>query len=179
MFITLGGALTIKELLINEQIRSEKVRLIGNDGEQIGIVSGKEANEMALEKRLDLVMISPKAKPPVCKIMDYGKYRYEKIKKEKEAKKNQSKVVIKEIRFSPRTQQHDLDIKARQAIDFLKDDKKVKIRVRFRGREVAYKDSAMEKVNNFIDTLTEEYGKLDKRPKFANRNITAIVVPKK
>ncbi|WP_042263863.1 translation initiation factor IF-3, partial [Clostridium butyricum] len=125
-----------KDFSMNEGIREKEVRLIGKDGEQLGVVSTNEARRLADENELDLVMISPNAKPPVCKVMDYGKFVYEQSKKEKEAKKKQKVISIKEIRVSLTIEEHDIDIKAKNARKFLLDGDKVKITVRFRGREM-------------------------------------------
>ena len=125
-----------KEVMINEEIRDKEVRLIDSDGSQLGIVNAKEAQKIAYSKNMDLVKIAPQAKPPVCKIMDYGKYKFEAAKKEKEARKNQKVVAIKEVRLSPSIDDHDFQTKARNAIKFLSSGDKVKVSVRFRGREL-------------------------------------------
>ena len=124
--------------MINEQIRDREVRLIGADGEQLGIVSSREAQKIADEAGLDLVKIAPNAKPPVCKIIDYGKYRYELARKEKEAKKKQKTMEVKEVRLSPNIDKNDLNTKANQARKFLSKGDKVKVTLRFRGREMAH-----------------------------------------
>ena len=123
----------ITDLMINEQIRDKEVRLISDTGEQVGIVSSKDARKMAEEKQLDLVKISPQAKPPVCKIMDYSKYKFDQAKKEKEARKKQKTVSVKELRLSPNIDTHDVQVKVKNAIKFLKEGNKVKISIRFRG----------------------------------------------
>ena len=125
-----------KDIQINEEIRDKEVRLIDTNGEQLGIMSSKQALEIAMERELDLVKIAPQAKPPVCKIMDYGKFTFEQSKREKEARKNQKVINVKEIRFSPKIEEHDLNVKARNAQKFLKDGNKVKVTIRFRGREI-------------------------------------------
>ena len=122
--------------MINEQVRDKEVRLIDDEGNQLGIVSSKEAQKLADERHLDLVKIAPNAKPPVCKIMDYGKYRFDQAKKEKEAKKKQKTVDVKELRLSPSIDTHDVQVKVKKAIEFLKNGDKVKISIRFRGREI-------------------------------------------
>ena len=133
---------TISELMINEQIRDREVRLIGADGEQLGIVSSREAQKIADEAGLDLVKIAPNAKPPVCKVIDYGKYRYEQARKEKDAKKKQKTVELKEIRLSPNIEANDLNTKMNAAKKFLAKGNKVKITLRFRGREMAHMNAS-------------------------------------
>src|SRR5215469_1128788 len=126
--------------MINEQIRDREVRLIDTDGAQLGIVPGRDAQKRADEKRLDLVKISPTAKPPVCKIMDYSKFKFEQQKREKEVRKKQRTIEIKEIRLSPNIDKHDIDVKARKAIEFLSHGDKVKVTIKFRGRELGRTD---------------------------------------
>ena len=138
MFIKKWRCTTISDLMINEQIRDKEVRLIGEDGQQLGIMSAKEAFKLALEAELDLVKIAPTAKPPVCKIIDYGKYRYELARKEKEAKKKQKVIEIKEVRLSPNIDTNDLNTKMGAARKFLEKGDKVKVTLRFRGREMAH-----------------------------------------
>lgn len=167
----------INELMINEQIRDKEVRLIGADGEQIGIVSSKEAAKMAAEKNLDLVKIAPQAKPPVCKIMDYGKYRFDAAKKEKEARKKQKTVSVKEIRLSASIEKHDFETKMRNAVKFLKSGDKVKISVVFRGREMMH----THKGNNLLEqaiALVEEVGVAEAKPKLEGRAMVIVVAPK-
>ena len=139
--------------MINEQIRDKEIRLIGSDGEQLGIMSSKEALKKAEEAELDLIKIAPKAQPPVCKIMDYGKYRYELQKKEKEAKKKQKSVEIKEIRLSPNVEINDLKTKANNARKFLEKGDKVKVTLRFRGREMAHISSSAHVLDDFAMLL--------------------------
>ena len=127
----------ISELMINEQIRDREIRLIGEDGEQLGIMSARDAMKLAREANLDLVKIAPTAKPPVCKIIDYGKYRYEQARKEKEARKKQKTIEVKEVRLSPNIDTNDLNTKVNQARKFVSSGNKVKVAVRFRGRELA------------------------------------------
>ena len=140
---------TISDLMINEQIRDKEVRVIGEDGEQLGIMSAKDAMKLAREAELDLVKIAPTAKPPVCKIVDYGKYRYEQMRKEKEAKKKQKTIDIKEVRFSPNIDTNDLNTKINQARKFLSKGDKVKVSIRFRGRELAHTEIGIDILNNF------------------------------
>lgn len=162
---------------INEQIRDREVRLIGEDGEQLGIVTSKAALETAMEKDLDLVMISPKAQPPVCRIMDYGKYRFEQSKREKEAKKNQHLVELKEIRMSPGIDSHDLEFKCRNAKKFLEDGNKVKVTVRFRGRAIAHSSLGEQLLIRFSEILSES-AIVEKAPKLEGRNMSMFLAPK-
>lgn len=167
-----------KDYFINEQIREKELRLVGSDGEPLGVVSSAEARRLAEEKDLDLVMISPNAKPPVCKIMDYGKYIYEQSKKEKEAKKKQKVVSIKEVRVSLTIEEHDIDIKAKNARKFLLDGDKVKITVRFRGREMELAHIGQKILDNFASKL-DDVCLVEKRPKKEGRNMTMVLGPKK
>lgn len=168
----------IKELFINEKIRAREVRVVDSDGEQLGVIPTKEALRIALEKKLDLVMVSPNAKPPVCKILDYGKYRYEQSKREKEAKKNQKTINIKEVRMTPRIDDHDLQVKASNAIKFLKAENKVKVTVRFRGRELGHTNIGREVLKTFV-TMIQEYGEVEKLPRMEGRNMVMFLTPKK
>ena len=163
--------------MLNEQIRDREVRVVGPDGEQLGIMSSRDAFDMAMDKNLDLVKIAPQAKPPVCKIMDYGKYRFESAKKEKEAKKNQNIINIKEIRLSPSTDEHDLTTKVNQARKFLEKRDKVKVTVRFRGREVAYAKAGEKLLRKIAEDL-EDLGSMDKNPKLEGRNMSMFITPK-
>lgn len=167
-----------KDFSINEEIREKEVRVISNDGEAIGIISSAEARRIAEEKDLDLVMISPNAKPPVCKIMDYGKFIYEQSKKEKEAKKKQKVINIKEIRVSLTIEEHDIDIKAKNARKFLLDGDKVKITVRFRGREMELSHIG-ERILDKFATKLEDVCLIEKKPKKEGRNMTMVLGPKK
>ncbi len=166
-----------KETQINEEIRDKEIRLIDSDGGQLGIISTEKAMEIALEKKLDLVMISPTANPPVCKILDYGKYRYELQKKEKEAKKKQKTTQIKEIRLSPSIEAHDLTVKANNAIKFLKELDKVKVSLRFKGRERGYTDVGFVVMNKFAEAVAE-FGIVEKKPEFEGRSMIMILTPK-
>lgn len=167
-----------KQHLINEEIREKEVRLVGSDGEQLGIMSSEEALEIADEKQLDLVLIAPQAKPPVCKLMEYGKYLYEVQKKEKEARKNQRVINIKEVRISPNIEEHDLNVKAKNAGKFLKDGDKVKVTVRFRGREADYSHFGEVLLNQFAEKL-QDVGVIEKKPLLEGRNMTMVISPKK
>ena len=163
--------------MINEQIRDKEVRLIGVDGEQIGIVSIKEAQQMASEKNLDLVKIAPQAKPPVCKIMDYGKYKFDAAKKEKEARKKQKTIRVKEVRLSASIDKHDFETKIRNAQKFLKAGDKVKISVMFRGREMMHTQKGIEILDQAMGLL-EEVGVAENKPKLEGRNMAIVVAPK-
>ena len=163
--------------MINEQIRDKEVRLIGTDGEQLGIVPGRDAQRMADEKRLDLVKISPTAKPPVCKIMDYSKFRFEQSKKEKEARKKQRTIDIKEIRLSPNIDTHDINVKLKKATEFLKSGDKVKITIRFRGRELGRTEVAYVILNDLAQKLSE-HGNIEKPPKMEARTMAMFMSPK-
>lgn len=168
----------IKELQINEKIRGREVRAISSEGEQLGVLPIKEAMRLAEEENLDLVCISPNAKPAVCKIMDYSKFRYETTKRAKEAKKRQKVVVVKEIRMTPKTEQHDLEVKVNNAIKFLKAGNRVKVSVKFRGREIGYSDLGRKILVKFTE-MCEEYATVDKRPRIEGRNMIMFLSPKK
>lgn len=163
---------------LNEEIRDAEVRLVGPNGDQLGIFSAKDAFEKALEANLDLVKIAPKAKPPVCKIMDYGKFKYEQAKKEKEAKKNQKIINVKEVRLSPNIEEHDLNIKANQARKFLGNEDKVKVSLRFKGREMKNTDKGKIIMNKFIELLSDDC-KIEKKPSLEGRQMIMFLVPKK
>ncbi len=165
------------ELMINEQIRDKEVRLIDVDGTMIGIMSSKEALELANAKSLDLVKIAPQASPPVCRIMDYGKYMFELSKKEKEARKNQKIISVKEIRLSASIEEHDFEFKVKNAIRFLKDGDKVKVSVKFRGREMNYTDLGQQVLEKFAEAV-KEYGSVEKKPKLEGRSMIMIINPK-
>ena len=163
---------------MNDQIRDKEIRVISDNGEQLGLMSAKEAQAIANNKNLDLVMISPNANPPVCKIMDYGKYKYEQSRKEKESKKKQKVVNIKEVRLRPGIEANDLNTKANQAIKFLKKGDKVKVELRFRGRELGHKDIGKEVMLKFID-IVKEFGEPTKAPAFEGNNMVVMIDPKK
>jgi len=165
-----------KELQVNEEIRDHEVRLIDVDGKQLGIMSSKEALAIAEEKHLDLVKVSPDAKPPVCRLMDYGKYRYELSKKEKEARKKQRVINVKEIRMRPSIEEHDFMVKVKSAIRFLEDGDKVKVTIRFRGREMDHASLAEELLYQFADKL-KEVGKVEKKPELEGKNLSIVVSP--
>lgn len=169
---------TISELMINEQIRDKEVRLIGENGEQLGIMSAREAMKLAEEAELDLVKIAPTAKPPVCKIIDYGKYRYEMARKEKEARKKQKVVELKEIRLSPNIDSNDLNTKMNAAKKFLSKGDKVKITLRFRGREMAHMNASKHILDDFAENLSE-IAVVEKAPKVEGRSISMVLAEKK
>ncbi len=167
----------IKELLINEQITSKQVQVISDDSESLGIKSIQEAMKIAEEKGLDLVLVSPNSELPVCKIMNYGKYRFDQMKKEKEAKKNQKVLELKEIRVTPNIETHDFEFKLKNIKKFLESGNKVKVTVRFRGREVNNSQLGEKVLNNFIEELTE-YANLEKKPVLEGKNMFIILSPK-
>ena len=164
--------------MINEQIRDREVRLIGPDGEQIGVVSSREAQKIADEAGLDLVKIAPNAKPPVCKVIDYGKYRYDLARKEKDAKKKQKTVELKEIRLSPNIDTNDLNTKMNAAKKFLAKGNKVKITLRFRGREMAHMNSSKHILDDIAKEL-EEVAVVEKAPKVEGRSVSMVLAEKK
>lgn len=164
--------------MINEQIRDKEVRLIGADGEQIGIVSSKEAQKIADDAGLDLVKIAPNAKPPVCKVIDYGKYRYELARKEKDAKKKQKTVELKEIRLSPNIEANDLNTKMNAARKFISKGDKVKITLRFRGREMAHMNNSKHILDDFAENLAD-VAVVEKAPKIEGRSIGMVLAEKK
>ena len=166
-----------KETRINEEIRDKELRVIDETGEMIGIMSREDALRLAEEKKLDLVNISPNAKPPVCKILDYGKYRYEMQKREKEAKKKQKTMTVKEIRLSTFIEDHDIQVKAKTACKFLQDGDKVKVSLRFRGREKDYTARGREVMDKFAEVCSE-VSTIDKKPTFEGRSLTMFLAPK-
>jgi len=166
-----------KELAINEQIIDKEIRVVGEDGSQLGIMSARDAQRLANEKELDLVKIAPQAVPPVCKIMNYGKYRFEQAKRDKEAKKNQHIVEIKEIRLSLNIDIHDFETKANQAIKFLKAGNKIKASIRFRGREMGHQKIGLDNMNRFAEYCSE-YGNIEKPAKLDGRNMFMFLSPK-
>lgn len=164
--------------MINEEIRDKEVRLIDENGEQLGVVSVKEAMNLAQEKNLDLVKIAPQSKPPVCKIMNYGKYRFDQMKKEKEAKKKQKTMEVKEVRLSPNIDSHDLETKQKNAAKFLEKGDKVKVSVRFRGREMTHTEIGREVLNQFAEGISE-VGAIEKAPKMEGRSMVMFLMPKR
>ena len=180
VLLNLGRYTTISkdQVQINEEIRDKEVRLIGSDGEQLGIVSAQEALRIAEENNLDLVKIAANANPPVCKIMDYGKYKFEQLKKQKEAKKNQKVVELKEIWLSMTIDIGDLNVKARQAQKFLSSGNKVKVSIKMRGRQNAHSSLGVDVMNRFFE-IVGDVAVMEKRPLFEGRNILMILAPSK
>ncbi len=170
-------AIATKELQINEQIRDEEVRVIDDKGGQLGVMSSREAQRIADERDLDLVKISPAAKPPVCKIMDYGKYRFEQAKREKEARKNQHVMEVKEIRLSLNIDVADFQTKAKHAAKFLQAGNKVKVSIRFRGRQMGYPEIGLETMKRFAE-VCEEYSTVEKPAKMEGRQMLMFLAPK-
>ncbi|WP_455614889.1 translation initiation factor IF-3 [Eisenbergiella sp.] len=168
----------MSELLINEQIRDREIRLVGEDGSQLGVMSVKEAMKMAEEAGLDLVKIAPTAKPPVCKIVDYGKYRYELARKEKEAKKKQRTIEIKEIRMSPNIDTNDMNTKVTAAKKFITKGNKVKVTLRFRGREMAHMQASRHILEDFAQMLAD-VAVVEKAPKVEGRTMTMFLTEKR
>lgn len=164
--------------MINEQIRDKEIRLIGADGEQLGIMSARDAMKIAREAELDLVKIAPTAKPPVCKIIDYGKYKYEQARKEKEAKKKQKVIEIKEVRLSPNIEDNDLNTKVSAAKKFLEKGNKVKVTLRFRGREMAHMASSKHILDDFAKML-EKVAVVEKPAKVEGRSMTLVLAQKR
>lgn len=165
------------QVQINEQIRDKEVRLIGEENEQLGIMSAKEALAYAEEHGVDLIKIAPTAKPPVCKAMDFGKYRYEQTRREKEAKKKQKVTEVKELRLTPNIDQNDLNTKANQAIKFIEHGDRVKISLRFRGREMAHITEGKEIMDTFFD-IVKEVAAIDKPAKMEGRNMIMFLCKK-
>ena len=166
-----------KEARINEQIRVREIRLVGANGEQLGVISTQEAMEMAAERQLDLVEVAPTARPPVCKLMNYGKYRYEQQKREKEAKKKQKVVMLKEVKLRPNIEDHDFYVKMKNARRFIADDSKVKVTIMFRGRELSHPELGEKLLVRFAHEM-EDVAMQEKGPKLEGRNMTMMLVPK-
>ena len=168
----------ISELMINEQIRDKEVRVIGQEGQQLGVMSPKDAMKLAREAEVDLVKIAPSAKPPVCKLVDYGKYKYELVRKEKEAKKKQRTIEVKEVRLSPNIDVNDLNTKCNAARKFIEKGDKVKVSLRFRGREMAHIDSSKHILEDFAEKLSD-IAVVDKAPKLEGRSMTMFLTEKR
>ncbi|MBQ8081458.1 MAG: translation initiation factor IF-3 [Clostridia bacterium] len=162
---------------VNEEIRDREVRLIGADGAQLGIMSTRRALELAEEAELDLVKIVPTAQPPVCKLIDYDKHRYEQAKREKELRKNQKTIEIKEVQLSATIEENDVAVKAKNAIKFLSDGNKVKVSIRFRGRQITHSDIGMKVMNDFAER-TKEVAVVERRPMIEGRHMLMILAPK-
>ncbi len=172
-------AISAKELLINEEIHEKEIRVIGPDGEQLGVMSSEEAQAKADEADLDLVLIAPQGNPPVCRIMDYGKYRFEISKREKDARKNQKQAELKEVRMSLNIDTNDFNTKVNQTIKFLKNGDKVKVTIRFRrARELSHMNLSDELMKKFLEACSE-YGSCEKQPKLEGKNYGVVVSPKK
>ena len=166
-----------KDLRVNEGIRAREVRVVDTNGVQLGIMSVREALNIAAERGLDLVEVAPNARPPVCRIMDYGKHRYEQSKRDKAAKKKQKIVNVKEIRMSPKIDEHDFEVKLRAADRFLKSGDKVKVAVRFRGREIVHADLAKTKLDNLAAQL-KDIAIVERPPKLEGRQMIAVLAPR-
>lgn len=175
--IIIGGVTIANEHQINEQIWDKSLRVISDDGQQLGVMSAREAMQIAEEKGLDLVKISPNAVPPVCKIMDYGKFRFEQAKKLRETKKNQKVIEMKEMRLSATIDKHDLEVKAKSVSKFLKSGDKVKVSIRFKGRQMAHTEQGLLVMNGFF-TMVEDSATIEKQAKIEGRNMFMILAPK-
>ncbi|NLY75082.1 MAG: translation initiation factor IF-3 [Firmicutes bacterium] len=165
------------ELRINEAIRAKEIRVVSGDGEQLGIMSVKEAIKLAQEKDLDLVEVAPTAKPPVCRIMDYGKYRYEQSKREREARKKQKVIEIKEVRMTPKIESHDFQVKVRATLKFLNDGDKVKAIIRFRGREIVHADLGKALLMQLFESV-KDHAIIEREPKIEGKNMIMILSKK-
>ena len=163
--------------MINEEIRDREVRVVDQNGEQLGVMSSRDALALAEERQLDLVKIAPQARPPVCKLMDYGKFRFEQSKKEREFRKNQKVITVKEVRLSATIEDHDVDVKVKNAIKFLKEGNKVKVTIRFRGRQITHSDIGRQVMNEFAERI-KEYGTVDKAPQIEGRNMSMFISPR-
>ena len=170
--------MAVKDMRINEQIRVREVRLIDKDGEQAGIIATPEALAMAKEAGLDLVEVSPQARPPVCKLLNYGKYKYELEKKTREQKKKASQVRLKEVRMQPKIEQHDMAFKSKHVQEFLDQGNKVKVTIRFRGRELAHTELGKVKLDQILALLTEDTFKVDSPPRMEGRFMSMLLSPK-
>lgn len=170
--------MSIKDLRVNEQIRAREVRLVGEGGEQLGIVPLRDALNLAAERRLDLVEVSPTAHPPVCRIMDYGKFKYEQAKRERESRKKQKVVNIKELKMRPSIEDHDFEVKVQNAKRFLTEGDKVKCTMVFRGREIVHANLAQETLERLAQ-LVGEVGVMERPPKVEGRTMVMILTPKK
>ncbi|MBW1982355.1 MAG: translation initiation factor IF-3 [Deltaproteobacteria bacterium] len=167
----------IKQVNVNDKIRASQVRLIGPDGTQLGIVPLAEALERAAQEKLDLVEVAPKATPPVCKIMDYGKYKYQQSKKSQEAKKKQATVQVKEVKIRPKTEEHDYQFKLRHIKRFLAEKNKAKVTIMFRGREIAFSELGLKMLERIIAD-TEDVAVVEQKPKLEGRNMNMLLAPR-
>ena len=163
--------------MINEEIRDREVRVVDQNGAQLGIMSTHQALLPAEERQLDLVKIAPQARPPVCKLMDYGKYRFEQSKREREIRKNQKVITIKEVRLSATIEDHDVDVKFKNAVKFLKEGNKVKVTIRFRGRQITHSEIGREVMKQFAERI-KEYGNVERAPLIEGRNMTMLIAPR-
>ncbi|RJP74618.1 MAG: translation initiation factor IF-3 [Candidatus Abyssobacteria bacterium SURF_17] len=170
-------AIRVEETRVNQRIRARSIRLIGVDGEQIGIVSVDEGLRLAREQELDLVEVAPQASPPVCRIMDYGKYKYEQSKRAKEARKHQHTIVVKEMKFRPKTEEHDYQFKLNHIQKFLAEGNKAKITVMFRGREMVHTELGRRVLERLVQD-TQDMASVEQQPKLEGRNMTLVLVPK-
>jgi translation initiation factor IF-3 len=170
-------SIAANDLMINEQIRDREVRLIDENGEQLGVVSIDEAQNIADERNLDLVKIVPNANPPVCKIMNYGKHKFEQAKRDKEARKNQKVISLKEVRLSPTIDEHDVNVRVRRALQFLEAGDKVKVSVRFRGRQLSHTEVGRTVMNDFIERLGDTFV-IDRKPAMEGRTMVMFISPK-
>lgn len=166
-----------KDLRINEEIRAREVRLVGDAGEQLGIMSARDAYKLAQEKGLDLVEVAPTAKPPVCRIMDYGKYKFEQSKREREARKKQRIITVKEVKLRPNIEEHDFQVKTKNVVRFLEDGDKVKVTIMFRGREISHSDLGKELCVRMAD-MVKDLAAVEREPKVEGRNMIMILSPK-
>ena len=169
-----GLTISKNDLQINEQIRDNEIRVVSADGEQLGVMSAKEAQDIAYEKGMDLVKIAPQAKPPVCKIVDYGKFRYEQARREKEAKKKQKVIEVKELRLSPNIDTNDLNTKVNNARKFLEKGDKVKVTLRFRGREMAHMGASKHILDDFAENL-KDIASVEKPPKLEGKSMSLVL----
>jgi translation initiation factor IF-3 len=165
------------DLMINEEIRDREVRLIDQNGEMLGVMLTRQALEIAEERQLDLVKIAPQAKPPVCKLMDYGKYRFEQSKREREIRKNQKVITVKEVRLSATIEDHDVEVKFRNAVKFLQDGDKVKVNIRFRGRQITHSEIGLKVMKDFAERI-KDYAIIERQPMLEGRNMIMILAPR-
>lgn len=172
-----GAVVAEPKVRVNQKIRADKIRVIAPEGEQLGILDVPSALRKAEELGLDLVEVAPGADPPVCKIMDYGKYRYEESKKEHERKKKQATVVVKEVKLRPKTEEHDLEYKTKKLLEFLSEKNKVKVTVMFRGREITHPDQARRLLDKLLEIVGDQ-AVVEQPAKFEGRNMTMVLGPK-
>jgi translation initiation factor IF-3 len=165
------------DLMINDEIRDREVRLIDQNGEQLGVMLTRQALELAEERQLDLVKIAPQARPPVCKLMDYGRFRFEQSKRERELRKNQKVITIKEVRLSATIEDHDVDVKFRNAVKFLQEGDKVKVNIRFRGRQITHAEIGLKVMRDFAERI-KQYGVVERQPLLEGRNMIMILAPR-